>query len=29
METFDDMEAMYSKVKSGAGKYDVILVSDL
>ena len=25
---FDDMEAMYSKVKSGAGKYDVILVSD-
>ena len=28
METFDDMEAMYSKVKSGAGKYDVILVSD-
>ncbi|MGM9535866.1 MAG: PotD/PotF family extracellular solute-binding protein [Intestinibacter sp.] len=28
METFDDMEAMYQKVKSGAGKYDVILVSD-
>ena len=28
METFDDMEAMYSKIKSGAGKYDVILVSD-
>lgn len=28
IETFDDMEAMYSKVKSGAGKYDVILVSD-
>ena len=28
METFDDMEAMYSKVKSGAGQYDVILVSD-
>ena len=28
METFDYMEAMYSKVKSGAGKYDVILVSD-
>ena len=25
METFDDMEAMYSKVKSGAGKYDVIV----
>ncbi|WP_434797262.1 ABC transporter substrate-binding protein [Terrisporobacter vanillatitrophus] len=29
IETFDDMEAMYSKVKSGAGKYDVILVSDV
>ena len=28
METFDEMEAMYQKVKSGAGKYDVILVSD-
>ena len=28
METFDDMEAMYSKIKSGAGKYDVVLVSD-
>ena len=28
METFDDMEAMYSRIKSGAGKYDVILVSD-
>ena len=28
METFDDMEAMYSKVKSGAGQYDVVLVSD-
>lgn len=28
METFDDMEAMYQKVKSGAGKYDVVLVSD-
>ena len=28
METFDDMEAMYQKVSSGAGKYDVILVSD-
>ncbi len=28
IETFDDMEAMYSKIKSGAGKYDVVLVSD-
>lgn len=28
METFDDMEAMYQKIKSGAGKYDVVLVSD-
>ena len=28
IETFDDMEAMYSKVKSGAGNYDVVLVSD-
>ena len=28
METFDDMEAMYQKVNSGAGKYDVVLVSD-
>ncbi|WP_122640735.1 MULTISPECIES: ABC transporter substrate-binding protein [unclassified Romboutsia] len=28
METFDDMEAMYQKVSSGAVKYDVILVSD-
>lgn len=28
METFDEMEAMYQKVKSGAGQYDVILVSD-
>ncbi|MGL4912114.1 MAG: ABC transporter substrate-binding protein [Romboutsia sp.] len=28
IETFDDMEAMYHKVKSGGVKYDVILVSD-
>ena len=28
METFDDMEAMYQKINSGAGKYDVVLVSD-
>ena len=28
VETFDDMEAMYQKVKSGGTKYDVILVSD-
>ncbi|WP_297132365.1 ABC transporter substrate-binding protein [Terrisporobacter sp.] len=28
METFDDMEAMYQKISSGAGKYDVVLVSD-
>ena len=28
METFDDMEAMYQKIKSGAGKYDVVIVSD-
>ncbi len=28
METFDDMEAMYAKIKSGAGQYDVVLVSD-
>lgn len=28
METFDDMEAMYQKVKSEGVKYDVILVSD-
>ena len=28
IETFDDMEAMYHKVNSGAGNYDVILVSD-
>lgn len=28
IETFDDMEAMYSKIKSGAGNYDVVLVSD-
>ena len=28
METFDDMEAMYQKIKSGAGQYDVVLVSD-
>lgn len=28
IETFDDMEAMYHKVNSGAGSYDVILVSD-
>ncbi len=28
VETFDDMETMYNKVKSGAVKYDVILVSD-
>lgn len=27
-ETFDDMEQMYTKVSSGAVKYDVILVSD-
>lgn len=27
-ETFDDMEEMYTKVSSGAVKYDVILVSD-
>ena len=28
IETFDDMEAMYQKVKSGSVDYDVILVSD-
>lgn len=28
IETFDDMELMYNKVKTGAVKYDVILVSD-
>ncbi len=28
IETFDDMENMYQKVKSGGVKYDVILVSD-
>lgn len=28
IETFDDMETMYNKVKAGAVKYDVILVSD-
>lgn len=28
METFDDMEAMYQKINSGAGQYDVVLVSD-
>ena len=28
MDTFDDMEAMYQKVKSGGVKYDVVLVSD-
>ena len=28
VETFDDMETMYNKVKAGAVKYDVILVSD-
>lgn len=28
IDTFDDMEAMYQKVSSGAIKYDVILVSD-
>ena len=28
METFDDMEAMYQKINSGAGQYDVDLVSD-
>ncbi len=28
VETFDDMETMYQKINSGAGKYDVILVSD-
>ncbi|WP_042277412.1 ABC transporter substrate-binding protein [[Clostridium] dakarense] len=28
IETFDDMETMYQKVKSGGVKYDVILVSD-
>ena len=28
VETFDDMETMYQKVKTGAIKYDVILVSD-
>ncbi|GAA3656685.1 ABC transporter substrate-binding protein [Asaccharospora irregularis] len=28
IETFDDMEAMYQKVKSDAVRYDVILVSD-
>jgi spermidine/putrescine transport system substrate-binding protein len=29
IETFDDMEAMYHKVKSGGVKYDVVLVSDV
>ena len=28
IETFDDMEAMYQKVKGGGVKYDVVLVSD-
>ncbi|MBQ3423499.1 MAG: spermidine/putrescine ABC transporter substrate-binding protein [Romboutsia sp.] len=28
IETFDDMEAMYQKVKSGSVDYDVVLVSD-
>ena len=28
IDTFDDMEAMYQKVKSGGVKYDVVLVSD-
>lgn len=28
VETFDDMEVMYNKIKTGAVKYDVILVSD-
>ena len=28
IETFDDMELMYNKVKTGAVKYDVIIVSD-
>lgn len=28
IETFDDMEQMYNKVKAGAVKYDVLLVSD-
>ncbi|MGL4108752.1 ABC transporter substrate-binding protein [Clostridium sp. LP20] len=28
VDTFDDMETMYQKVKSGGVKYDVILVSD-
>ncbi|MGL5328119.1 MAG: ABC transporter substrate-binding protein, partial [Peptostreptococcaceae bacterium] len=28
VETFDDMEAMYHKLKSGGVKYDVVLVSD-
>lgn len=28
VDTFDDMETMYNKIKSGAVNYDVILVSD-
>ena len=28
VDTFDDMETMYNKVKAGAANYDVILVSD-
>ena len=28
IETFDDMEAMYQKVKGGGVKYDVVLLSD-
>lgn len=28
LETFDDMETMYTKVKAGGVKYDVVLVSD-
>lgn len=28
VDTFDDMETMYQKIKSGGSKYDVILVSD-
>ncbi len=28
VDTFDDMETMYNKIKTGAANYDVILVSD-